>query len=279
MLVAQGFDYSALPAEIANIARAVADRIKERRQLQMVAIIETGCDLLAVKKKLEHGQFLQWLQAEFAWTDRTARNYMQAAERFADKTEIISDLPPTEVYLLAAPSTPPSVRDAVVARLEAGERVEPGEVRELVRDAKEANCRVKEEAELSPDLMKKKVQQKPKAERESQEMKRCQEDAERANAELAEFMASHFGPALPEFIRLAEAAESKGVDIGSVIRLLKERDRLMPADADTANGDAPERADAEGGRAMDENVDQGRPVSDRPVGQDEVLTLENRDRQ
>src|SRR3954468_8151062 len=93
-LVAQGFNYSALPADVAAAARAAADRIKGRHQRQIAAIIETGRDLLAIKERLGHGWFLAWLQAEFAWTDRTARNYMQVVEQFADKTEIISDLPP-----------------------------------------------------------------------------------------------------------------------------------------------------------------------------------------
>jgi hypothetical protein len=146
VFVAQGFDYSALPTDVADIARAVADRIKARHKCQMAAIIETGRALLAIKEQLGHGQFLEWLQAEFGMTDRTAENYMRAATEFGDKIEIISNLPPTEVYRLASPSTPTSARDAVVARLEAGERVEPGEVRELVRNAKEADRRVKEEA-------------------------------------------------------------------------------------------------------------------------------------
>src|SRR3954468_24371743 len=165
-LVAQRFNYSALPTDVADTARAVADRIKGRHKRQMEAIIETGRDLLAMKELLEHGQFQEWLHAEFAWTDRTARNYMQVVEQFADKTEIISDLPPTEVYRLASPSTPPSVRDAVVSRLEAGRRVE---VRELVRNAKEDARRVKAEAQMSPRQRKTRAQKRDEQERARQE--------------------------------------------------------------------------------------------------------------
>src|SRR5687768_6309412 len=164
MLVAQGFDYSSLSGDIADTVRAAADRIKGRHQRQMAAIIETGRDLLAIKEQLGHGQFLEWIQAEFGMTDRTAENYTRAATEFGDKIEIISNLPPTEVYRLASPSTPPSVRDTVVSRLEAGERVEPVEVRTLVRDAKEADRRAKEEAKLSPRTRKARAQRQAEEE-------------------------------------------------------------------------------------------------------------------
>jgi hypothetical protein len=222
-LVAQRFNYSALPTDVADTARAVADRIKGRHKRQMEAIIETGRDLLAMKELLEHGQFQEWLHAEFTWTDRTARNYMQVVEQFADKTEIISDLPPTEVYRLASPSTPPSVRDAVVSRLEAGERIEPVEVRELVRVAKEDNRRVKAEAKMSPRQRKTREQRRAEEERASQEYRRRQEATEQAVAELANFLADILGPALPDVLRRIEIAKSKGAYLGNVIHLLQER--------------------------------------------------------
>jgi hypothetical protein len=58
------FDYSALPAEVATQARAVTDRIRIRHQQQVAAILETGYDLLAIKQKVQHGQFCAWVQAD-----------------------------------------------------------------------------------------------------------------------------------------------------------------------------------------------------------------------
>jgi len=222
-LIAQGFDYSALPADVASAARATADRIKDRHQRQIAAIIETGRDLLAIKERLGHGWFLAWLQAEFAWAERTARNYMLAAQQFPDKSAIIADLPLNEVYLLAAPSTPPSVRDAVVSRLEAGERVKPVEVRALVRDAKEAALREKAEAQMSPRQRKKRAQQRAEAERARQEYRISHEASKQATAELADFIANRLGSALPDVIRQIEVARSKGAYLGNVIDLLLER--------------------------------------------------------
>ena len=222
-LIAQGFDYSALPADVASAARATADRIKDRHQRQIAAIIETGRDLLAIKERLWHGWFLAWLQAEFAWAERTARNYMLAAQQFPDKSAIIADLPLNEVYLLAAPSTPPSVRDAVVSRLEAGERVKPVEVRALVRDAKEADRRAKEEAKLSSRQRKTRAQKRAEEERARQEYRASQEVAERATAELADFIADQLGAALPDVLRQIEVARSKGAHLFNVIDLLQKR--------------------------------------------------------
>ena len=226
-LVAQGFDYSALPTDVADTARAAADRIKGRHQHQMAAVIGTGRDLRAMKELLEHGQYLKWLDAEFAWTDRTARNYMSVAQQFGDKTEIISDLPLTEVYRLASPSTPSSVRDAVVARLEAGDRVEPVEVREQVRDAKEKASRVKAEAQLSPQQRKARAQRQAKRqaeeERKWQEHRIRGEASEQATAVLVDFIAGQLGPALPDVLRQIKVAKSQGVYLVDVIRMLQER--------------------------------------------------------
>jgi hypothetical protein len=78
-----------------------------------------------VKNALEYGQFGTWLRAEFAWTERTAQNFIAVAERFGPRSEIISDLKidPTAAYLLAAPSAPDQARDAAIERAEAGEHI------------------------------------------------------------------------------------------------------------------------------------------------------------
>lgn len=225
-LVDQGFNYSALPTDVADTARLAADRIRDRHKRQIAAIIETGHELLEVKELLGHGRFLEWVHAEFAWTDRTARNYMSAADQFAFKAEIISDLPPNEVYLLASPSTPPSIRDAVVARLEAGDRVEPFEVRALVRDAKEEAHRVKAEAQMSSRQRKTKAQRQAAEERRAEESARRHEAAERTTAELVEFIAEQLGTALPDVLRQIEAAKSKGAYLQNVIFMLQERPAL-----------------------------------------------------
>jgi hypothetical protein len=221
-LVTQGFNYSALSTGDAATARAAAGRIRDRHKRQIAGIIETGHDLLEMKELLGHGQFLKWLHAEFAWAERTARNYMSAAQQFADKSAFIADLPPNEVYRLASPSTPSSVRDAVLERLEAGELVGSHEVREMVRDAKEDVRRVKAKEQMSPRPRKTRAQKRDEEERARQEGMRRHEEADQAAAELAHFIAGQLGAALPDVIRQIEVARSKGAYLRKVIDLLAD---------------------------------------------------------
>jgi hypothetical protein len=97
-------------------------------------IISIGADLIQAKAAIGHGNFGAWLATEFGWSERSAQNYMQAAKVFP-KSATVAELPPTAVYRLAAPSTPPSVRERVISRLEAGERPSGAEIIDLVAEA------------------------------------------------------------------------------------------------------------------------------------------------
>jgi len=133
---AEQFDYAQLsPGEAAEI-REVAVRVRAAHERTIVAVLEMGRDLLAVKARLGHGRFGAWLHAEFGGVARTAQNYMMAAQAFAGKGEMVSYLPAATVYALAAPSTPKAVRSEIVCRLEAGERPHPAAITEAVRAAR-----------------------------------------------------------------------------------------------------------------------------------------------
>lgn len=77
-------------------------------------------DLLEVRNALGHGHFTRWLGQVFPFTDRTARLWMNAAEQYGGKTEIISVLNDTVLLMLAAPSTPEEVRQEIEGRAAAG---------------------------------------------------------------------------------------------------------------------------------------------------------------
>jgi predicted NAD-dependent protein-ADP-ribosyltransferase YbiA (DUF1768 family) len=100
------FDYAAIAPELATEARAVAARIRDRLRKN---VSEIGHDLIAIKAKLPHGAFTDWIAAEFSMGARTAENYMQAAQFLADKNANFSVLPPSAIYALAAPSAPAEV--------------------------------------------------------------------------------------------------------------------------------------------------------------------------
>ncbi len=112
-------------------------RIKDRLTRQVSDIIATGRDLIEVKSKLDHGRFECWLDSEFSLTNRSARLFMQAAAWAEGKTETVSDLTPSTLYLLSAPSTPQAVQCQVLDDLEAGKPVNHREVREAVDEAKD----------------------------------------------------------------------------------------------------------------------------------------------
>lgn len=136
-LIVVGFDYSPLEAQVAERVRSSTEAIRQQVRNTMESAIQIGQELLTVKEALPHGQFLPWLQAEFGWAERTARNFMAVDEQFG-KSAIIADLPiqPTAAYLLAAPSVPDEARQVAIKKAEAGEQITVAEAKEIVAEAK-----------------------------------------------------------------------------------------------------------------------------------------------
>jgi Protein of unknown function (DUF3102) len=75
-------------------------------------VIEIGRRLTECKKLVSARDWGCWLDKEFRWSERHARNFMYAYELAESKSENFSelDLPISAIYLLAAPSTPEPVR-------------------------------------------------------------------------------------------------------------------------------------------------------------------------
>ena len=97
------------------------DRIKFRMAKTVQDIIEIGHDLIEVKNKLVHGDFQNWVRLELGVSPRTAQNFMNASTHLGGKSGIISHLPPTVIYTLAAPSTPIEVRKNLLKLAEDGD--------------------------------------------------------------------------------------------------------------------------------------------------------------
>jgi Protein of unknown function (DUF3102) len=175
--VATDFDYALVPDAAAELARRTVDKIRQRQQRISREIIEIGSDLLGVKDALGHGHFCKWLEAEFGWTDRTARNYMRAAGVFASKSETVSVLPPATLYLLSAKSTPKAIIGEVIAKLEQGERVDPDDVEARVEIARQ-------ERHIERSANKRKMSRRNAARRKL-DLEQRREDQERRQAEEA----------------------------------------------------------------------------------------------
>ena len=126
------FDYSALPTDDANFLRNAAQRVRNK---VLLGAVHVGNELIEAKKRLDHGRFEDWVEAEFTFSVRTARNYMAVACIYS-KSEILAVLGVTALALLASPSTPAEVIDAVEGMLGAGERPSPADVRRLIHEAR-----------------------------------------------------------------------------------------------------------------------------------------------
>jgi len=127
----RSFDYKSIDTDTAEFLQQQASQIKLLVKQTLESIIAVGQKLLEVKERLVHGQWMDWLDAEFGWTDRTALNYMRVATHF--ETETISDLDiaASALYLLTAPSTPQEARQEAISRAQAGEKITPASAREL----------------------------------------------------------------------------------------------------------------------------------------------------
>ncbi len=117
------FDYTSLDAESSHFVQQQTGEIRALMKRTAQGIVEIGQKLISVKKRLGHGRFLDWLEAEFEWTERTAQQFMNVARSF--KNENFSDLQlaPSALYILAAPSTPEAARSEALVRAKAGEPI------------------------------------------------------------------------------------------------------------------------------------------------------------
>ena len=100
--------------------------------------IDIGKNLLKVKKSLDHGDFENWLKAEFCWGLWMARKFMNVAERFSSVNFTDLSIVPSVLYILAAPSTPEKARIEALERASQGERITCSDAKKLVEQHKSA---------------------------------------------------------------------------------------------------------------------------------------------
>lgn len=128
----------ALAPESAEL-NVVGARIRQRLGKATANLLEVGRELQAVRNHLQRGQFIIWLEASCGLSRRTAQLMMNAAHWAHDKSEAVTLFEPETLYLVAAPSTPKAVADAVLSRAEAGELTPPRIIREMIRAQKTTN--------------------------------------------------------------------------------------------------------------------------------------------
>jgi hypothetical protein len=131
------FDYKALDTETRDFVAERTERIRTRLRRAVEDIVGIGSDLLAVKDRLPHGQFLAWLAAECEMSERTAYNWMNVAAKFATVASL-EGISPRALYMLAAPSTPSEAVEEALAAAATGETVGPAQAEAIIERHKGA---------------------------------------------------------------------------------------------------------------------------------------------
>jgi hypothetical protein len=131
-LVPEGFDYGQLDGDDWQFVKDATDTI---HQIRGQAVVQIGEQLATLKARLNHGQYGDWLRAEFDWSESSAQSFVQVYEvfgknpKFGDLGHLIAR---SGQYLLARESTPEAARDEALARAEAGEQVTHKAAKEIV---------------------------------------------------------------------------------------------------------------------------------------------------
>jgi hypothetical protein len=136
-------DTTPASSERDKFLKQTAERVRALGKRVVSDVIEIGRLLSEAKHRVGHGRWQSWLDQEFGWTDRTARNFMRLYELAQAKSENFSDLnvSMSALYLLAARSTPDTARDVILERARSGEPVTVATVRCIVAEASEPEPR------------------------------------------------------------------------------------------------------------------------------------------
>jgi hypothetical protein len=143
--VAPAFDYDQLSGDDWKFVQDARDEIRRLGKQTVESICEIGRLLTEVKQRLPHGQWLPWLKAEFAWSERTAQRFMDShalikSANLADLPRLL-ELPPSAVADLAARSTPEAARQEVLQQVAAGSTPTTSEVKNTVHRHKVERAR------------------------------------------------------------------------------------------------------------------------------------------
>lgn len=99
---------------------------------KLADMVEIGKDLIAIKDRLGHGNFMAWCKAEFGWNERTARRYMRVCDVFKTDNLSVLDVAPSAAIALSSPSVPDEVLAEAIERAESGEEITNAIAKEII---------------------------------------------------------------------------------------------------------------------------------------------------
>jgi Protein of unknown function (DUF3102) len=136
------FKYENLPSEKWTLIQQLTTEIKEDLQKTVRTIWRIGKKLIEVRSQIETCDFTSWLKTEFNWSRRTAYNYINVYEAFPElncaKFARLDNVSISALYLLAAPSTHPQIRDRFLDLALTGNNINHQSVRAAINEFKEA---------------------------------------------------------------------------------------------------------------------------------------------
>jgi hypothetical protein len=118
----RGFDYDALPSDMANALRERRAEIQGAVKKTAEAAIAIGRNLIAAKKILGHGRFGDWVEMECGFSIRAAQNYV-AISKLSAKYAFVAHLPFGTVLRLTRRRVPREFLDSISASMGAGRRL------------------------------------------------------------------------------------------------------------------------------------------------------------
>lgn len=185
MSLATLFDYGALDAETRIVVQQKTGEIRERIKRTANDIVEIGERLIEIKERLGHGQFGEWLKAEFEWDERTARRLISVADTFkSDKLSVLG-IAPSALYALSAPSTPEPARKEAIDQAKAGKTISHGDAKTIIDKHRQSPAAPpkKPSPAPAPNVLDHSADEEPAYENESQEEEEDQEEAFGLDAE------------------------------------------------------------------------------------------------
>ena len=132
------FDYDSLDVSQRSIIQQRTGEIRERLRRSAQDVWEIGEKLSDVRSRLQYGQFLTWLKAEFGWSQRTAYNFIKVYETFGDRFANLAkvDIATSLLYQLASPSVPEALRNEDLDAAEQGKKITANELRTAIKKVK-----------------------------------------------------------------------------------------------------------------------------------------------
>lgn len=105
-----------------------AQRIKTLRRAATEHAVEIGRELLRVKQSLPHGAFVKWVERACEFKIRTAQDLMKLASEAGKDKQLVALMVPSTLRVYLAKTTPSTVRNTILKRLENGGRISRNEL-------------------------------------------------------------------------------------------------------------------------------------------------------